>query len=99
MEGDRSLALEGTGDLLGEAERGWDQTGTVTPHTGMPARQDQRLLCPRGKGLLDRGCLQRRVGASAVHSGASEVPVIQTGGCPMPGVPGGDDGGSRAVTP
>lgn len=64
-EGDRSLALEGTGDLLGEAERGWEQTGTVTPHTGMPARQDQRLLCPRGKGLLDRGCLQRRVGASA----------------------------------
>ena len=39
------------------------------------------------------------MGASAVHSGASEVPVIQTGGCPTPGVPEGDDGGSRVVTP
>lgn len=39
------------------------------------------------------------MGASAVPSGASEVPVIQTSGCPTPGVLGGDDGGSRVVTP
>ena len=45
------------GDLLGEAERGWEQTRTVTPHTRTPARQDHRLLCPRGKGPLDQGCL------------------------------------------
>lgn len=37
-------------------------------------------------------------GASAVHSGASAVPVIQTGGCLMPGS-GREMMGAAAVTP
>ena len=56
-EGDRRLTLESTGDLLwgGRARLGADMH-SHTSHTHA-CRQDHRLLCPQGKGLLHRGCL------------------------------------------